>query len=139
MQALGSVLRRSLSDRADSLARSRRLLLSLFSAESSCLLASASAPWSTKTSSRAAAEAVDKLLGKLRGTLQMPSGAKTVATKKPGRVVEEEIGEAYEAWEEDGGGKLVLVRFQSDPAGAVVMVDEHWSRPSTMTTAPAGS
>jgi len=57
----------------------RRLNLLLLSAESACLLASATAPWSRRQPERSVAEAVHKLLGRLRGRLEMPGAAMPAA------------------------------------------------------------
>ena len=109
---------------ANSIARasrgSGRLNLQLFSAESACLLQSASVPWNVRNPDYSAAEVVDKLLSQVaRKEHQMPGGRSL-----PRRVKEGKIGGGpEEAWSFEGD-ELVLVEFESSPAGSVVLVDE---------------
>ena len=55
----------------------RQLNLTLFSAESACLLAAATAPWDKGHADRSVAEGVDKLLARVRGTLELPEAPPT--------------------------------------------------------------
>ncbi len=98
-----------------------RLSVSLFSAESACLLVGSSAPWNSKQPGMAVAEAVDGLLSKLKQGLQMPSGKrKPIVTKHDSAMKKLSVGERQETRVEvvltGGGGEMVLV-----PAGAFWM------------------
>ncbi len=96
------------------------LSLSLFSAESACLLVGSSAPWNPKRPGMAVAEAVDRLLSKLKQELQMPSGKRKPTVSKPtGPKV---IGEQPADWSPESSEE-VIVSFFSQPEGAVVLVN----------------
>jgi len=79
----------------------RRLNLTLLSAETGCLLAAATVPWTKKQKARAAAEGVHELLSRLRTGLQRPD-----AEPKPAAPPQEHP-----------------VAFSTVPAGASVEVD----------------
>ncbi len=96
------------------------LSLSLLSAESACLLVGSSAPWNPKRPGMAVAEAVDRMLSKLKQGLQMSSGRGKPEVKRPtGPKV---IGEQPTDWSPETGDE-VIVSFSSQPEGAVVLVD----------------
>ncbi len=96
------------------------LSLSLLSAESACLLVGSSAPWNPKRPRMAVAEAVDRLLTKLKQRLQMPFSPKRPTASRP--AAPEDIGEKPSDWS-PGAGEEVIVSFTSLPEGAVVLVD----------------
>ncbi len=98
----------------------KRLTLSLLSAERGCLSAAATVPWDRKRPGNAVAEAVDKLLAKLKVPPRMPGGKRQARAETPFR--REAIGETYEQWDAEET-QLSLVRFESEPPGAVVMAD----------------
>jgi len=114
-----SLLRVSVSEGAGA----RRLHLQLFSAATSCLLTSATAPYVAERASQAVAEAVDRLLGRLRAGLQMPAGRRPDRGAVPGKVAEGRIGETRPEWQPEAGQRRTVVRFTSEPAGAVVLLD----------------
>ena len=99
--------------------RSRRLGLTLYSAESACALAATSVPWDSARPGTSVAEAVDKLLAKLRGALEIPNrprGSRRVAVETDSR--DTSAGQ----WN-PGVDEMAMVSFASDPSGAMVMVD----------------
>ncbi len=60
--------------------KGKRLLnLTLLSAESACLLAAATVPWDRAHAGRSVAEGVDKLLARVRGTMELPEAPATPA------------------------------------------------------------
>ena len=93
-----------------------RFLVQLFSAETGCLNASAGVYWNESKPDLAVAEAVAELVNNLRVAVELPGG-----TVRP-TIEERAIGEKSEAWSMDTQTG-VLVSFNSEPAGAVVMVD----------------
>lgn len=96
--------------------KSPRLMLTMYSAETGCLSGSASVYWNEDRPDVAVAEAVGKLVDSLRVAVEMPSAPTRTAVK------ETDIGEKEEDWSMsvDTG---VLVAFDSEPRGAVVLLD----------------
>ena len=103
--------------------RSSRLQLMLLSAERGCLVASSVVGWNKKNPSGAVAEGVAELLGKLRTKIQMPKGAARPGARRPPVAAEGKLGDTPVAWEPEPDAKQVVVRFDSQPPGAVVLVD----------------
>ena len=96
--------------------RATKLMLTMYSAQTGCLSGSASVYWNEDRPDVAVAEAVTKLVDSLRVAVEMPGTAVKTAVK------ETEIGEKEEEWSlsVDTG---VLVAFDSEPRGAVVLLD----------------
>ena len=94
----------------------KKLLVQLFSAETGCLNASAGVFWNDTRPDLSAAEAVAELTNELRVAVELPGGARNTALQ------EREIGEQEESWTMERAGG-VIVAFQSEPAGAVVLLD----------------
>ena len=102
----------------------KRLLVQLFSAETGCLNASAGVFWNVDRPELSVAEAVAELVNNLRVGVELPGGAVR-------RTIEERaIGEKGETWSMDVQTG-VLVSFESEPAGAVVLVDGRLQCPGT--------
>ena len=94
----------------------KRLLLQLFNAETGCLHASAGVHWSDDNPEISIAEAVDELLNNLRLAVDMPG------PQSKTQPVDYDIGETKTAWKMDVSTGIP-VKFQSEPGGAVVLVD----------------
>ena len=94
----------------------KRLLVQIFSAESGCLNASAGVFWNVDRPDLSVAEAVAELVNNLRVSPELPGSAAPAAVK------EREIGERAEGWELEGTSG-VIVAFETEPAGAVVLLD----------------
>ena len=96
--------------------KATKLMLTMYSAQTGCLSGSASVYWNVDRPDVAVAEAVGKLVDSLRVAVEMPGTAVKSAVK------ETEIGEKEEEWSMavDTG---VLVAFDSEPRGAVVLLD----------------
>ncbi len=92
----------------------RWLSLNLFSAESACLLASAAAPYNHRHPARAVAEAIDRLLAKLKTKVQMPGGG--------GGLKADASGRGSGDWNV-GAVREVIMKLESEPPGAAVAVD----------------
>jgi len=93
-----------------------RLVVELYSAEKGCLTGSGTVFWNAERPEVAVAEAVSKLVDSLKVGVEMPGG------KVERKIEEKEIGEKAEEWEFKGDSG-VLVGFDSEPRGAVVLVD----------------
>ena len=94
----------------------KRLLVQLFSAETGCLNSSAGVFWNEPKPELSIAEAVDELVNNLRVVVETPGSA------GPSTVTEREIGEREEGWSLEGTSG-VIVAFESEPSGAVVLMD----------------
>jgi thiol-disulfide isomerase/thioredoxin len=94
----------------------KRLLVQLFSAETGCLNASAGVFWNETKPDLSVAEAVAELVNNLRVGVELAGGA------GPATVKEREIGERAEGWELEGTSG-VIVAFETEPTGAVVLLD----------------
>lgn len=115
--AANSLLRVSLVK----MGKGQRLILGVLSAEKGCLTASASVPWSERHPETSLAEAVAELMENLKIPLEMPGAP---AAHAPAPPAEGGFGGGGEEWDPSAAaGKRVLVSFNSDPPGAVVMVD----------------
>ena len=100
---------------------SRKLLaLSLLSAETSCLAASAVAPWNPDKPETTVAEAVAGLMDGLRRSPEMP-GAPRASRPAPDPVAPPSAS-AKDDWQPETTARG-LVRFVSEPGEAVVMLD----------------
>lgn len=95
----------------------QRLLLELFSIENGCLVAGARAPVMDGDLDAAVVDAISQLVRGLGGKVVFPSGKRTDTA----RVEEKAIG-ATDNWKPDDT-EPVIVRFVSDPPGAIVMLD----------------
>ena len=107
--------------------RSKRdaLVLELFSVEKGCLTASGTATMRGNIDTEVA-EAVYNLLKNLLGTVSMP-GEGGVAAKPKQQAIKfssqtSRFGGKNDDWE-IGGGKETIVKFESNPSGAVVLAD----------------
>jgi len=110
-----------------------RLFLQLFSAEKGCLTASAAVYWSERNPDVSMAEAVAELVNSLRGPVEMPGDAEASVS-----VREREFGERPDTWEPNVAVGIV-VYFESDPPGALVMLDDKpvcQKTPCSKTVAP---
>ena len=94
----------------------RRLLVQIFSAETGCLNASAGVFWNVQKPDLSVAEAVAELVNNLRVAVELPGGA------APAAVIVREIGEREESWDLEGSAG-VIVAFETEPAGAVALLD----------------
>jgi len=94
----------------------KRLLVQLFSAETGCLNASAGVYWNEEMPDMSIAEVVAELVNNLRATVDLPGGT------APRTIEERSFAQKSESWSMDVQAG-VLVNFESDPAGAIVMVD----------------
>ena len=101
--------------------RRPQLQLTLLSAERGCLVATAMVEWQPQRARVATAEAVAELLQKLRPQVKMP-GTSSVQ-RRPTTAADQDLSEQPTAWQPEQGVEDVIVRFESDPVGAVVMVD----------------
>jgi thiol-disulfide isomerase/thioredoxin len=102
----------------------KRLLVQLFSAETGCLNGSAGVFWNLERPEMSVAEATAELVNNLRVAVELPGGSVR-------RTIEERnIGEKGEAWSMDIQTG-VLVSFESEPSGAVVLVDGRLQCPGT--------
>jgi hypothetical protein len=96
----------------------KRLLVQLFSAETGCLNASAGVFWNEERPELSVAEAVTELLSSLRVKPELPGTSNRASTEVRERV----IGEEEKGWEmENVDG--IIVAFETDPPGAVVLLD----------------
>ena len=109
--------------------RSMKLALTLNSAETGCLLTSTYVPYSEKRQAQAVREAVVALTGNLRVAPEHPKGGsfggqRGPATPRP-TVKEEHIGGGDGGdWDPTAGAaQQSVLKFRSNPAGAVVLVD----------------
>ena len=93
----------------------KKLILSLFSAEKGCLSASAAVNWSAKGAESAVAEAVAELVEGLKENLMMPAAGGLT-------LVGERREKGARGWVASGTKKEV-VRFSSEPSGAMVVFD----------------
>ena len=113
--------------------RATRLMLTMYSADTGCLSGSASVYWNEDRPDVAVAEAVGKLVDSLRTGVEMPGTAIKTAVK------ETYIGEKEDDWsmKVDTG---VLVTYDSEPRGAVVLLDGKLlcQRTPCTRTVPAG-
>ena len=98
----------------------QRLYLELFSVENGCLTASAKAPVMQGDLDTAVVEAVNQLVVHLAGNVTMP-GRATVGVK-PAMIGETDIGETATDWNPDAS-EMVIANFESEPGGALVMLD----------------
>jgi len=102
----------------------KRLLVQLFSAETGCLNASAGVFWNVEKPDLSVAEGIAELVNNLRVAVELPGGSVR-------RTIEERnIGEKGEAWSMDVQTRVV-VSFESEPSGAVVLVDGRLHCPGT--------
>ena len=95
--------------------RRTNLVLEVFSAEKGCLTATATAPLYAGKLETAVAGVTESLMRKLLGNVNMP-GAKQRSTPK-----ERSYG-GKEEWSPDSSAEY-MVKFESEPTGAVVMID----------------
>ena len=93
-----------------------RLLVQLFSAETGCLSASAGVFWNERKPELSVAEAVTELVNSLRVDVELPGGSAQPVMK------EREIEEQSQGWELQADSEVV-VGFQTNPEGAVVLLD----------------
>ena len=93
-----------------------RLIVQLFSAETGCLNGSAGVYWNESRPELSVAEAVNELVSNLRVSVELPGG------KAPSTVKERDIGEREVGWTLEGTSGVV-VAFETEPAGAVVLID----------------
>lgn len=101
-----------------------RLQLSLLSAEQGCLVASAVVGWNPDHAAGSVAEAVVELMQKLRPRIEMPGASATAAVRREdARRPDRKLGETPVEWEPERGPPRIVVRFSSDPTGAVVQLD----------------
>ena len=109
--------------------RNTKLALTLNSAETGCLLTNTYVPYSEKRQSQAVREAVVALTGNLRVAPEHPKGgtfgsragpARPKAVVKEGHIGGGDSGE----WDPTAGAaEQSVVKFRSNPSGAVVLVD----------------
>jgi thiol-disulfide isomerase/thioredoxin len=97
-------------------AKGRRLLLQLFSADTGCLHVSAGVYWNEERPDLSVAEAVAKLVNGLRGAVQFPGKA------VPQTMTERDLRETADEWSFQGTTGSI-VAFQTDPPGAVMLMD----------------
>jgi len=95
----------------------RRLVVQLYNAETGCLSASAGVYWNEERPELPIAEAVAELVNSLRVPIERPR-----QRTAPREIAEREIGEEAEEWDV-GPASGVVVAFESEPPGAVVMLD----------------
>jgi len=109
--------------------RNQKLALTLNSAETGCLLTSTYVPYSEKRQAQAVREAVGALTGNLRQSPEHPSGGtfgRQAGPARRGPVVKEGHigGDQGGEWDPTAGAsEQSVVKFRSNPAGAVVLVD----------------
>ena len=96
--------------------KAKRLVVQLMSAETGCLNASAGVFWNKDRPEISVAEAIAELINNLRVSVELPGRAVTA------RVKERTIGEQAETWNITGTDG-VIVAFETEPVGAVVMLD----------------
>ncbi len=101
----------------------RRLHLSLLSADRGCLVASSVVGWNARNVAGSVAEGVVELMQKLRPQLEMPRRARRGTRRAPRSSERRALGETPEAWEPERRAKRTVVRFESNPPGAVVQAD----------------
>ena len=106
----------------------KRLRLGLLSLERGCLVASSLVDWDPTHPEVSVAEATVELVQKLRPSIQMPRGSSLThrSARSPEPSVtprEAAIGDSAENWEPEMSERRLIVSLQSDPPGAVVMVD----------------
>ncbi len=108
-------------------AKKMKLSVALHSAETGCMLASSWVAFNPKRKAQAVREAVVALSNTLRQAPAHPTGGgwgRPVSTRPRPVVKEGHIGGPVEEWDPTGGqSKSVLVRFESTPAGAIVLLD----------------
>jgi len=103
--------------------RAAKLVLSLFSVEKGCELTSAIVRWDPGSRSASAREAVAALLNTMRRPPQRPGGrvaAPVDPAPSPGG--DKVLGGDDAEWD-PGGSQKIVVKFESTPAGAIVLVD----------------
>ncbi len=110
---------------ANSLLRVERfkgsLSLRVLDAVSGCLRATASVPWDSRGSARTADKAIFNLLARLKRTaVQMPPGG---GAGRRAAVAESEKRDTGAADWNPEGDELAMVSFASEPAGAMVLID----------------
>ena len=93
-----------------------RLMVQLFSAETGCLNGSAGVYWNESRPELSVAEVVNELVSNLRESVELPGGEATSTVK------ERDIGEREDGWNLEGTSGVV-VAFETEPAGAVVLLD----------------
>ncbi|MBI2373338.1 MAG: SUMF1/EgtB/PvdO family nonheme iron enzyme [Deltaproteobacteria bacterium] len=99
----------------------QRLSLSLLSAERKCLVANATVDVSAARLTTNVAEAVAELTQKLRPEVQLPRGLGVVAKKFEEQRIQDPGADSWSA--ETQSEKLGLVKFESSPPGAKLLVD----------------
>ena len=99
----------------------KRLRLGLLSVEKGCLITSALVDWNASRPTVSVAEAVTALVSELRPEVESPRGGVRLVSSRPANR-ERDIGETFEEWNPTGRDRA-LVRFSSNPPGAVVMLD----------------
>ncbi len=114
----------------------RKLHLRMFSLERQCLPVSASVVWTSAHPERSAAAAVDALLAKLRERASF--GASSITQKRPIQPAETDIGQPAADWSPTPAGPSVVVRFESRPPGAMVVVDGNALCPATPCSKAVG-
>ncbi len=103
-----------------------RLVLSLLSVEQACQVAAQDVPWQHKNAAASVREAVGALLVGMRRPAQMPFGKRPppAVAADPGAGKDRVIGGGGDSWDPTAdAGPAVVVKFVSDPPGAVVLVD----------------
>lgn len=98
----------------------QRLFLELFSIENGCLTASAKAPVMKGDLDAAVVEAVNQLVAMMAGSVTLPGRATPGAN--PVVIGETDIGETATDWNPETA-QMVIANFESDPPGALVMMD----------------
>jgi thiol-disulfide isomerase/thioredoxin len=98
-----------------------RLSLSLFSAVEGCLVAASVVDWDPERAKQAVAEAAAQLIRKLQSPVQLPRNPSAQAKLE---VEEKVVSAGSGGWTDDRRkASTVLVRFESEPTGATVMID----------------
>ncbi len=101
--------------------RHAKLVVSLYSIERGCLIASQIVNWTPRDPTLAAGEAIGALMDDLRETARMP-GAPAVA--KPAPTTRDETFGGGGEWDPTAGAdRKVVLKVTSKPVGAVVLLD----------------
>jgi formylglycine-generating enzyme required for sulfatase activity len=97
-----------------------RFFVRLFSIENACLVTGADVAWAK---GKGASEAVGRVMRRLRGVnVQLPGGAGGEGRFAAAPVVDTRPPPSAGGWAPEGP-RRVLVRFDSDPRGSIVLVD----------------